>query len=115
MKGTRISGLAFHVHHYQLYEYCYDYDERVTHIRKCKPKSEQKLRLQLFKIIPHDRLPQKGLATYDKALAAIEKSWATYYRAGDAYANANRKALEALHKELCPNCPWDGKTIFPNK
>ena len=23
------------------------------------------------------------------------------------------KALEALHKKECPNCPWDGKTIFP--
>jgi mRNA-degrading endonuclease HigB of HigAB toxin-antitoxin module len=21
--------------------------------------------------------------------------------------------MEALHRELCPDCPWDGRTIFP--
>jgi len=20
-----------------------------------------------------------------------------------------------LHKELCPDCPWDGETIFPQE
>ena len=25
------------------------------------------------------------------------------------------KELEALHKLECPNCPWDGHTIFPTK
>jgi len=26
----------------------------------------------------------------------------------------NMPAIEALHKEECHDCPWNGKTIFPN-
>lgn len=26
---------------------------------------------------------------------------------------ANRKAILALHAKECPDCPWDGYTIFP--
>jgi len=38
-------------------------------------------------------------ATYN---AAIKAAWATY--------NA---ALDAPHQAECPDCPWDGRTIFP--
>ncbi|MDP2730139.1 MAG: hypothetical protein Q8O55_06635 [Dehalococcoidales bacterium] len=101
------TGFAFHVHHDKLAEFCTDYDERVRYIRENKPKEEQDLRLRLFKLIPESRLPVsliKARATYDRA-------WATYYTAWDAYM----PQLEALHKELCPNCPWDGMTIFSGK
>ena len=26
-----------------------------------------------------------------------------------------KKQLESLHRELCPECPWDGETIFTRK
>jgi len=26
-----------------------------------------------------------------------------------------RPEIEALHKQECPNCPWDGNTIFPEQ
>jgi len=57
---------------------------------------------------------------------------ANYYSASDAYATACDKHTEAfnalkdasdlcavemelLHKIECPNCPWDGNTIFPGE
>ena len=132
----RKSGLAFHCHHNTLLEYVYDYDERVRAIKRDKPESEQALRLRFFQFIPEDKLPQKGLDTYDKAGdacdkardaydkardaynkagAAYYKARDTYDKAGDAYDKANRVALNKLHEELCPDCPWNGTTIFTRK
>ncbi len=138
------SGLAFHCHHDQLYEYVYDYNERLQYIKEHKPVSEQKLRLRLFNLIPDTRIPgkdskewaayDKARAAYDKAGAAYDKAWAAcskagaargkawaarvkawaaYDKAGAAYDKAFGPQLIALHKELCPNCSWNGKTIFP--
>lgn len=84
------SGFAFHVHHNVLAEWCYDYGERVKVIKKDKPVEEQELRLRLFRLIPEDRLPVK-----------LDKAWEAY-----------GKELKILHQELCPDCPWDGHTIF---
>lgn len=52
----------------------------------------------------------------DKASVAYEKAWAAYYKALTAYYKAGaacQEDIERLHAEECPNCPWDGKTIFP--
>ena len=141
------SGLAFHCHHNTLIEYCYDYDERVRFIKENKPPAEQELRLKLFRLIPHDKLPPTGLEAYYKARDACDKARDAYYKAWDAYSKAwetyskardawskawdawdkardawdkawdawnkaNHQELEKLHSELCPDCPWDGKTIF---
>ncbi len=43
---------------------------------------------------------------YVKAREACNKAW-------EAYLKAFGQEIEELHKELCPNCPWDGTTIFP--
>lgn len=123
------SGVAFHVHHDRLIEYCHDYDERVAFIKQYKPQEEQKLRQRLFQIIPDDRLPQKGLKahikarkTHDKAWEAYTKAWEAHYKAREAhykareaYMRKNRDAIEKLHTELCPDCPWDGETILGQK
>ena len=117
-----MKGLAFHVHHDILLEYCFDYEERVKFIKEYKRKSEQKLRLKLFQIIPKDKLPQKGLRACNKACEAYYKARETYNKAfkayvkgWEAYEKANHKEIIKLHKELCPDCPWDGKTIFKEK
>ena len=113
------SGFAFHCHHDVLAEYVTDYTERVAYIKRCKPKSEQELRLRLFRLIPEDRLPPeyiKARAEYDKAWAEADKAWAEVDKARAEYIKARAEyatQLGALHRELCPNCPWDGKTIFP--
>ena len=48
-----------------------------------------------------------------KALPIYDKAWDAYCEARAAYFHKYEKQLLALHKELCPNCPWDGRTIFP--
>ena len=144
------SGLASHVHHDKLFEYCHDYDERVRYIKESKPENEQKLRLKLFQLIPASQLPGLDSTEWDayvkagdaygktwdaygkardacgKARDACGKTWDVYLKAGDAYFKARdiyrkerdayfkkyAKELEALHSKLCPDCPWDGKTIF---
>jgi tetratricopeptide (TPR) repeat protein len=53
----------------------------------------------------------KALAAYDKALAARDKARAAY----DKALAARDKEIEALHMKECPDCPWDGKTIFSEK
>ena len=61
-----------------------------------------------------------------KAWVAYNKAWVAYNKAGDAYNKARdaynkawvayckeyKEELEQLHTELCPDCTWDGKTIF---
>ena len=142
----KLSGLAFHVHHNILYEWCWDYDERVSYIKSQKPLSEQSLRLRLFKMIPTERLPpklqkadaewEKAYAEWEKAYAEREKAYAerekayaerekAYDKREKAYAERekayderekayaeNEPEISKLHQELCPDCPFDGHTIF---
>ena len=128
------SGLAFHCHHDVLYEWVYNFDERVKYIRQ--HKEEQELRLRLFKLIPPDRTPgieSQEYKAYAKAAEAYNKAWdvynktrKAYYKVREAYEKAREayeKAREAyekawgdkilkLHKQLCSDCTWNGKTIF---
>ena len=75
----------------------------------------------------HDAIAQSKKA-YDDAIAPSKKA---YYDAiapsnkayHDAIAQSDKayddaiaqsdKALESLHKKECHDCPWNGKTIFP--
>ncbi len=118
------SGLAAHCHHYILFEYCYDYDERVKFIKEYKPKSERKLRLRLFKIVPEDLIPgresieylawDKAREAYDKALKGLHKTREACGKAWKAYNAKYEQELIELHEKLCPDCPWNGETIFPD-
>ena len=124
-----ISGFAFHCHHDTLLEWVTNYDERVKYIKASKPKNEMKLRLKLFKMIPVDRLPTelvKAWGDYYKAEGDYRKIWGIFYKdkakkvrnkAWEVYVKTRKACypeLQKLHRELCPNCPWDGQTIFPN-
>jgi len=68
---------------------------------------------------------RKVRRAYDEARRACDetlqvrsnKAWETFDKAEQAYVEAltkNMPAIEALHAEECPNCPWNGHTIFPN-
>jgi len=100
----RESGLAFHVHHKIPWEWCWDYEGRVAVIKQYKPRAEWKLRLRLLKIIPLEQLPEELL----EAATEREKAWAKWEKADDKFSTVLKKynpEIEALHKELCPNCP----------
>src|SRR3972149_3700162 len=58
----------------------------------------------------------KARDAYDKARDAYDKAKAAYAKARDAYNKAYDECLpqiEALHALECPDCPWNGSTIFP--
>ena len=117
----RKSGLAFHCHHDTLAEYVSDFDERIDDIVQNKPVNEQALRLRLFKLVPTDRLPpelakatevcDRAIEAYIKAYEVCDKAMEAHYKARERFA----PELERLHAELCPNCPFDNKTIFANE
>ena len=137
--GNVQRGFYWHVHHGKLIEFCYGYEERASFIRTDKPAHEQETRFHLFKPVKGS-LPQEVIETgqaydkagqaYDIASQAYDKAWqardiasqARYkawqvcekaWRAWDKALNNNMPAIIALHEKECPNCPWNGETIFP--
>ena len=115
------AGLAFHVYHHELISWCYDFDGRVEYITENKPKNERKLRLRLLALIPLNRyVPQpllKAIKAYEKARAA-NKAGEAYEKVRAAYEkemNTYAVEIDKLHKELCPGCPWNGHSIFPDR
>jgi hypothetical protein len=51
-----------------------------------------------------------------KAWMAASRSWIAADENLDALLDdKHRAAIEALHAVECPDCPWDGKTIFPTQ
>jgi len=120
------SGYYWHVHHEQLWEWCYDYDERVAYIRAEKPAGEVELRLRLMQ--PVRAVPermQRAYAEWERAVAEWERAYAEREQAvaerERAYAQWKRAyaecapEMEALHALECPDCPWKNGTIFPEK
>jgi hypothetical protein len=85
------SGLAIHCHHDKLFEYCYNYDEKVNYIKSDKPKHEIETRLQLFKMLSREAIAElpKRLV---KAYADWKKADAEYTKANAEYNKARVKA-----------------------
>src|SRR3989304_3377958 len=130
----------WHIHHKDfLLEWSDDIQERIDFIQAEKPKHGVEVRLRLLKPV-QGALPPKLVKAGDargKAEDANAKAWDAYVKARDAYVKAGaapdqawdafgkdwdayRKAydkylpqIEALHALECPDCPWDGFTIFP--
>lgn len=132
-------------HKDKLFEFCYDYGRRVNVIETTKSTKEIPLRLRLLRIVAEDRIPgrdspewqlcqktgivcqeawevsQEAWKTYkagvvcQKAEKAYQKTWEVSQEAEEAYLVKYASELEALHKEICPDCPWDGQTIFTRK
>jgi hypothetical protein len=116
------SGLYWHLHHDRLIEYTHDIDERWDYV--CSEKSVQELptRLRLMRPVRGD-VP--GLAAADAAAARAEwnaasaewdaayAEWAKARAEWDTACADHMPEILALHVVECPDCPWDGKTIFP--
>jgi len=104
-------GFCWHVHHEKLCDWCYDYKGRKRYIETKKPESERELRLfrPIRSALPKSLL--KAWADWSKVRDDYNKASADYYKAwADCWPE-----IEALHAAECPNCPWDGTTIFPVK
>jgi hypothetical protein len=89
-KGYAVGGLVLHCHHEKLFEYLVEPAEnRIAYILQDKPESERALRLRLFRPLRQETL--KADAEWEKAYAEL---------------------VNLVHPHVCPNCPWNGKTIF---
>ena len=131
------TGFAWHVRHDTLVEWCYSEEERRKYIRQNKPVNEQALRLRLLQPV-RGALPLtfvqartkksqawgdcvrawNGVLAWDDAQArtAYALTCNAYYQARAVYVLAlatHQEEIEALHRQECVNCPWDGHTIFP--
>ena len=119
----------WHVHHDILLEWtCEPIEERIEYIQANKPEFEQATRLRLLKPV-RGKLPSKLVqagAVFGQAWAAYNQTKATYGPAKpgprmaepstyDQAYMACLPAIEALHAQECPECPWDGRTIFPQE
>jgi len=128
---------AFHVHYDRLWEWLTELIEnRIADIKANKPETEWAIRLRLLQMIPPDRIAnliaareqfevdrRSLLVQLDLEMASNPawdvRSLLDQYEVARSFAWEQYKAAEkatdmaALHQELCPDCPWDGKTIFP--
>ena len=125
----------WHIHHDKLLEPANEpIENRIAYIKGFKPADEQETRLRLLKRVAGE-LPKAVLAAwaaYNEARAAFDKAWVAFVRAGAAYSRAwaaydkagaaynealqdSRVETEALHAQECPDCSWNGRTIFPDK
>lgn len=121
------SGIAVHCHHEELFEYVYDYDQRVEYIRDYKPMNEVGIRLAVFKLVPEKYFPaawvktiiarhktyvawnkanaelDKAKAFYrtlDKARAEVDKAYVVFYKADDAWHKTNDAWDKADQEEI---------------
>ena len=116
--------MAVHVHHDTLFEYCYDYQERVDYIRNNKPENEIKIRLKRFVMLTKKQaamLPaefteawQKRDEARQKWDEAIQKYDETIQKYDEARQKYNHQ-LEDIHKQICGCKEWNGtELVFEN-
>ena len=108
---------AWHVHHETLIEPLTEpIKNRIRFIKANKPDDEIETRLRLMR--PASAKASKARAAYDKATsktrAVYDKAKSKARTVYDTAASEAWAELERLHKLECvSDCPWDGKTIFP--
>ena len=135
----------WHVHHEVLCEALTEpIQNRIDYIKSNKPASEVETRLRCMTPVLHpEKLPVKWREAYAKWREAYAKWREADAKSREAYAKWEEEAgaklseayaeleeadakwdeaypkclpqIEALHKKEHPDCPWDGKTIFPEK
>ena len=100
---SKVGDWAWHIHHTELCEEIMEsIENRIQCILTVKPEHERALRLRLMR--PISKRSQK---VRDTACAEYEKVCAT------ACAEYE-KVRDTAHSKECPDCTWNGKTIFPN-
>ena len=139
-EGVEVGALVLHCHHETLAEPLSEpADHRIEYILKRKPEHEQSLRLRLFRPVSQEVINRnadwrkayadwrKAYADWQKADADWQKAYADWQKANADWqkANADRQKADAdrqkvgdelgalIHFDVCKDCPWDGKTIFP--
>ena len=89
-KPKIISGESIHCHHNTLFEYCYNYQERVDYINQYKPESERKVRIERFFILTKEQVAMLPIGFVE----ASKKD----HEASKKYAEASKKRAEAIEE-----------------
>ena len=135
----------WHIHHEVIAEPTEDIEERKEYVRITKPKGEVEIRLRLMIPVKDQDSVRRALeernaikdkawdeysAIKDKAWkeyraiddkawedynAIKDKAWKEYRAIRDKGLSDYNASLWELHKKEHPDCPWDGKTIFPEE
>lgn len=127
---------AWHIHHEVLVEPLTEpIENRIAFIKKTKHLDEIPTRLRLLKKV-QGALPKAVVTAaeaYARAYSALEDARHVCTETGNCNCNAAIDAyeiaensymeaialykveIEALHATECPDCPWDGTSIFPKK
>jgi len=104
----------WHIHHERLMEAATEpIANRIASIRERKPASEVPTRLRLLRVVADQDRAAAYHAAITSARAAYDAAVTPAQAAYDAARASAWAALAALHREECPDCPWDGTTIFP--
>ena len=116
-----IHGESMHCHHKWLFEYCYDYQERVDYIKANKPVNERKIRLKRFKILTKKEIAmfpaeyieasQKRTEASQKLKEADQKRREAYQKWEEAY-HKYKPQLEEIHKKICNCKEWNGEEMI---
>lgn len=97
----------WHIHHEQLAEFATEpIENRIQYIKGEKPEREIETRLRLLK--PMSAKAKKLLEVRNAARVEADKVRNAVWLQAD-------NPLEAIHRIECPDCPWDGRTIFPTE
>lgn len=125
---------GLHIHHDRVCEpMTAPLHERIVDIQKYKSEWEVPIRLQVIRELTEEEVGRLPVA-YDQARVALAQAAEGYNRAGEAWVK-DREAyyrdieawdqaidaywqcepeLTAWHATVCvPDCPWNGKTLFP--
>ena len=117
--------LAWHIYHEILVEVLTEpIEERLRYIdtekAKCEPSWKIELRKRLLKPVmgPLSEKIEKAYQEWAKADKEREKANQKRKKANQEWEKVlgeHQVEIEALHKVECPDCPWDGTTIFSEK
>jgi len=123
-KGVKTGAFVLHCHHEILAEtLTEDAENRIAYILSSKSRREMALRLHLFRPVSEVRLKkfkkvyadqEKAEADWQKAEAERKRTYAVWRKAYGDWEKAYYDLAILVHEKYCqPECPWDGKTIFP--
>lgn len=119
--------MVWHAYHAETLCQFVDLEARWAQIVETKPDHELPTRLRLMK--PVGELPREFVAACEKESVTRKAAWEAQtvrnpawearearnvaYTAQRASYIKHKAEIERLHAIECPDCPWDGKTIFP--
>lgn len=113
--------MVWHAYHAETLCQYVDLKARRAQIEELKPEHELPTRRRLMKPVVGE-LPQEFVAACEKESVTRKAAWEAWEaREARNVACAAQRAsyikhkaeIERLHAIECPDCPWDGKTIFP--